>query len=85
MPAKKATSRAVFRAAANRPHRTTARTMVTRARTALQGSDIEAAEVAVREAEKALDHAATKGVLHSNNASRRKGRLWQALNKLRSS
>ncbi len=59
--------------------------MVARARRALQGPDFEAAEQAVQAAEKALDHAATKGVLHSNNASRRKSRLQQALNKRRAS
>jgi ribosomal protein S20 len=35
----------------------------------------------VRAAESALDRAASKGVIHANNASRRKSRLYLALNK----
>ena len=57
-----------------------ARTSVKKARLAITNGDANAAE-AVRVAERALDRAATKGVIHQNNASRRKSRLYQALNK----
>lgn len=56
------------------------RTAVKRARRAIETGDPNALEF-VRAAEKALDKAASKGVIHQNNASRRKSRLYQALNK----
>lgn len=68
------------REARNRVVRGRARTAVKNARAAIERGDENAAEL-VLIAEKALDRAATKGVLHENNASRRKGRLYQALNK----
>jgi small subunit ribosomal protein S20 len=49
------------------------------ARTSLEGTDLEAARLAILEAASALDKAAEKGVLHKNNASRRKGRLMRQL------
>lgn len=66
--------------AANRIVRGSARTAVKKARTAIATGDPNAAEL-VRLAERALDKAATKGVIHANNAGRRKGRLYLALNK----
>jgi small subunit ribosomal protein S20 len=66
--------------AQNRIVRGSARTAVKKARQAIETGDANAAEL-VRLAEKALDKAATKGVLHGNNAGRRKGRLHLALNK----
>ncbi len=44
------------------------------------GSQEEEAAAAVREAASALDRAAGKGVLHANNAGRRKSRLMRQLN-----
>jgi len=69
------------RAARNRILRSGARTAIKKARTALDGTDTTSAE-AVKAAIETLDRAATKGVIHKNNASRRKSRLMQALNKL---
>jgi small subunit ribosomal protein S20 len=67
----------------NRYHRTRARTFVKKARVALEaGDDLEAAREATRQAVSMLDHAVTKGVLHKNNASRRKSRLMKRLAKL---
>jgi len=66
----------------NRVHLVKARTYVKKARAALASGDVEEARARVREAEKWLDHAATKGVIHQNNASRRKGRLMAQLAKL---
>ena len=68
------------RAAANRVYRSAARTAVKKARTAIAAGDPNAAEL-VRSAESALNRAATKGVLHQNNAARRTSRLNLALNK----
>ncbi len=59
------------------------RTQVTKARVAITSSSIddEAAEAAVRAAVSELDRAAKKGVIHKNNAARRKSRLMKQLNK----
>ncbi len=65
----------------NRVYRSGSRTAVKKARQAIEtGKD--AAE-AVKEAMSALDRAATKGILHKNNASRRKSRLMKALNNIK--
>jgi small subunit ribosomal protein S20 len=64
----------------NRVTRGTARSAVKRARVSLGGKDMAAAEVAVGGAVSALDKAAAKGVIHKNNAARRKSRLMRQLN-----
>ena len=65
----------------NQPLRTKARTFVTRTRRLIDSGDIEEAEGSARVAIAALDRAAQKGVIHGNNASRRKSRLIKSLNK----
>jgi len=67
----------------NRAVRSSVRTKVGKARRALLGVDAEldaAAQLLV--AISALDRAAEKGVLHANNAARRKSRLMALANKL---
>jgi len=64
----------------NRFYRSTARTYVKRARQAIEAGDLEDAQDAVRAAVRALDRAAEKGVIHKNNAARRKSRLMKAYN-----
>lgn len=61
--------------------RTTTRTRVKRARVVLASGKLPAATQAIMEAISALDKAAEKGVIHKNNAARRKSRLMSALNK----
>lgn len=78
--AEKRIRQAPKRAARNRTLRSGARTAVKRARTAIEGADTTSAE-AVQAAIQTLDRAAAKGVIHPNNAARRKSRLMQALNK----
>lgn len=68
------------RAASNRVYRSAARTAIKKARAAIAAGDPNALEL-VRGAEGALNRAATKGVIHKNNASRRTSRLMQELNK----
>jgi small subunit ribosomal protein S20 len=63
----------------NRVYRGAARTFVARARVALAGKDEVAAKEATLAAVSALDKAAQKGVLHKNNAARRKSRLMKKL------
>ncbi len=62
----------------NRTFRGAARTAVNQARTALEGNVPETQE-AVMQAISMLDKAAAMGVVHANNASRRKGRLMKQL------
>lgn len=64
----------------NRVYRSSARTAVKKARALIDAGNAEANE-AVLKAVKALDVAAQKGVIHANNAARRKSRLMQALHK----
>lgn len=78
--AKKRMRQNVKRAERNQAFRSRARTAVRKARQLIERGDPSAVE-AVQEATKALDKAASKGVIHKNNAARRKSRLMQALNK----
>ena len=79
--AEKRNRQRIKREAANRIVRGSARTASKKARVAIATGDPNAAEL-VRAAESALDRAASKGVLHANSASRRKSRLYLALNKV---
>jgi small subunit ribosomal protein S20 len=67
----------------NRYYRTTARTFIKKARTEIAAGSFDEAEAVVQQAVKALDKAAQKGIIHRNNAARRKSRLMKALNKAR--
>jgi small subunit ribosomal protein S20 len=62
----------------NRNVRGAARTAVNKARAAFEAEAPETREV-VLEAISALDKAAEKGVIHKNNAARRKSRLMKRL------
>lgn len=66
----------------NRMHKGRARTAVKKARLLIEAGKLEEAREAVRAAISALDRAAEKGVIHKNNAARRKSRLMQRLNQL---
>ena len=72
------------RRAHNRVYRGSARTYIKKARLAIESGDVEAARAATIQAASALDKAAQKGVLHKNNAARRKGRLMKQLAALES-
>jgi small subunit ribosomal protein S20 len=52
---------------------------VKKARSLIEAGRLEEAREAVRVAVGALDKAAEKGIIHKNNAARRKSRLAQAL------
>jgi small subunit ribosomal protein S20 len=64
----------------NRSIKSTVKTYITKAREAIDDGDD--AEEAVRAAVSKLDKAAKKGVIHRNNAARRKSRLMKRLNTL---
>jgi small subunit ribosomal protein S20 len=59
----------------NRAAKSAVRTLVKRVRTALAAKDKAAATTALKNAVKALDKAATKGVVHEKAASRTVSRL----------
>jgi small subunit ribosomal protein S20 len=70
------------RRAHNRSIKSIVRNQVTKARSAIAttSTNAEDAEAAVRAAVSELDRAAKKGVIHKNNAARRKSRLMKQLN-----
>jgi small subunit ribosomal protein S20 len=53
--------------------------MVNKARTAIESGDKAAMKEEINKAIVALDKAAQKGVIHKNNAARRKSRLMKYL------
>jgi small subunit ribosomal protein S20 len=66
----------------NRPFRSAARTFVKKAELAIRDGDAEAAKAAVGSAVSMLDRVAGKGVIHKNNAARRKSRLMAKFNRM---
>ncbi|TAK31330.1 MAG: 30S ribosomal protein S20 [Chloroflexota bacterium] len=69
----------------NKPIVSAVRTYVGKAAKAVTAKDPSGAPAAVLQAVKALDKAASKGVIHPNNAARRKSRLMKKLNAVQSS
>ena len=63
----------------NRVVRGAARTQIKKARLALAEGNKETAAEQIQEAVKKLDRAAAKGIIHKNNAARRKSRLLKQL------
>jgi small subunit ribosomal protein S20 len=66
----------------NRPIVSATRTYVRRAKMAIDAGDATTAAAAVGDAISALDKATSKGVIHRNNAARRKSRLMARYNTL---
>lgn len=64
----------------NKPVRTLCKTHISTAEKLIFAGDLEAAQTAVVTAVSALDKAAEKGIIHPNNAARRKSRLMKKLN-----
>ena len=65
----------------NRRFRSASRTLVRTAEQVIAQADAEAAAGAVKNAVSMLDRAARKGIIHPNNAARRKSRLMAKYNK----
>lgn len=63
----------------NRVFRGRARTYISKARKAIGSGEQADAVTSVNDAIKALDKAAQKGIIHKNNAARRKSRLMKQL------
>lgn len=73
----------VKRRARNQAVRSELKTRVKAVVTAVDAGDAEAAETALRRAQKRIDTAAAKGVLHPNTANRKKSRLAKRANQSR--
>lgn len=76
---KKDARRSAVRALKNRSVKSAVKTKVSKSRRGLTEAAEDAGEL-VLTAVAALDRAAAKGILHRNNAARRKSRLMQRLN-----
>ena len=77
--AKKAMRASAGRTARNRAARSAVKTRISRVRRVLAGDREGVAELTTS-AVAALDRAASKGILHANNAARRKSRLVKRVN-----
>jgi small subunit ribosomal protein S20 len=66
----------------NRIFRSAARTHIRKAERLIAQGDAEAAALEVGNAISTLDRAAIKGIIHPNNAARRKSRLMAKYNKI---
>ena len=66
----------------NKSIRSQVKTKVTKAERLIFSGEVESAQSAVVAAVSSLDKAAEKGVIHPNNAARRKSRLVNKLNKV---
>jgi len=64
----------------NRPRRSAAKGAVTAVRKAIAEGNVDGAKTAYVHAASVLDRAAKTGVIHPNNAARRKSRLAKQLN-----
>ena len=64
----------------NRSIRSLVKTNITKVERLIFSSELEAARPAVVAAISSLDKAAEKGIIHPNNAARRKSRLMKKLN-----
>jgi small subunit ribosomal protein S20 len=73
------------RAERNKAVRTALKTHTKKVRTAVAGGDRDGALERAREAARALDKAASRGVIHKRTAARRKSRLARAANAAASS
>jgi len=66
----------------NRHYRNRTRTLIKKAREAIESGDLNEARQATRKAVRDLDKLASRGVVHKRNAARRKSRLMKQLAEL---
>ncbi len=85
MPKSKEVRNSERRQLRNRAVRSRAKTFITRAEKLVFTGEMESAQAAVAEWLSALDSAAEKGIIHPNNAARRKSRLMKKLNQAQAS
>ncbi len=77
--AKKAARKSVRQHARNKSVRSAVRTRVKQVDQLIAEQDLAQADTALRQAIQALDRAEQKGIIHPNNAARRKSRLLRRL------
>ena len=82
MPSEKSHRVSLKKTVRNKAARTSAKNAVTEAKRALDSNSRDQAASAVARAESVLDVGVRKGVLHPNNAARRKSRLAKRLARL---
>jgi small subunit ribosomal protein S20 len=80
--AEKAVQVAERRRRRNRSVRRTIKTYVSNAESQISAGDEEGAKTTMQQAISTLDKAARRGVIHRNNAARRKSRLMKQFNQL---
>ena len=73
--AKKRVRQTITRRARNMSQRSSMRTAVKSLEASLEAGDKDAATKAYKDAARALDKAVTKGLIHKNNAARKKSRM----------
>jgi len=73
--ARKRARQAEARRARNRSERSALRTQLKKVVAAAQAGETETAQAELKKAARALDRAAQKGLIHKNQAARRKSRL----------
>jgi len=66
----------------NRVYKSSSRTLIRRAEAMIASGDVESASAAVGNAISMLDRTAGKGIIHRNNAARRKSRLMAKYNRM---
>ena len=71
-----------IRAKKNAAYKSMMKTAIRRYETNIKSGDIEAAKDSLYKAVKTIDKIASKGVIHKNNAARKKSRLTRQLNKV---
>jgi small subunit ribosomal protein S20 len=82
--AEKRNRQRIVRTQRNRAIRSALRTQLKEARTAIEGGNADEAKAKTAAAKVALAQAASKGVIHKNNAARKTSRLDHALASLSS-
>ncbi|MFN3920409.1 MAG: 30S ribosomal protein S20 [Methylohalobius sp.] len=80
--AKKRARQAQKRYLRNKAHRSRMRTVIKKVLKAIEAKDLEAAREAYRQAVPVIDSMVNKGILHKNNAARKKSRLSARLKAL---
>lgn len=83
MPSEKSARASQSRRDRKRPQRSAVRTIVAHARESIISGESQSTDTAVLKAVRSLDRAASKGLIHSNNAARRKSRLMKKLSSSR--
>jgi len=78
----KRAKKAKVQALKNRTIKSTVKTSIKRFEESVKVNNVEEAKATLQKAIKIIDKAATKGVLHKNNAANKKSRLTKIYNKI---